>query len=203
MQVLWQGGGRWGLMSFLVSGNLFIQWICTGLVWGRPVPATAPAQTSPFDLRTFSSFLLAIDQVTHVRKRAVNYNQGIFQLLSECMSGKVISGALLIPQWWNVTDPVTQAGLDLHEYNRDQTEILRLQCQRPAGLYYLFFPADENEVLGEMSGLIWILSGVVLPSETLTGSQCLSSWQCQLEKQGMSGLGTTFLASLSHLCYLI
>ena len=59
-----------------------------------------------------------------------------------------------------------------------------------------------SPVGNEWFGLIWILSGAVLPSETLTGSQCLSSWQSQLEKQGMSGLEKTFLASLSHSCYL-
>lgn len=49
---------------------------------------------------------------------------------------------------------MVQAGLDLHEYNRDQIEARRLQCQGPAGMYYIFFPADENEVLGEMSGFV-------------------------------------------------
>lgn len=33
-------------------------------------------------------------------------------------------------------------------------EIFRLQCQKPAGMYYIFFPDDENEVLEEMSGLV-------------------------------------------------
>lgn len=121
---------------------------------GKTCSSYCTSTDLPFDLRTSSSFLLAIGQVTRVRERAVNYNQGIFHLLSEYMSGKVISGALLIPQRWNVTDSVAQASLDLHEYNRDQTEILRLQCQRPAGLYYIFFPADENDVLGEMNGLV-------------------------------------------------
>lgn len=51
---------------------------------------------------------------------------------------------------------MAQAGLDLHEYDRDQTGRLRLQCQRPAELDYTFLPGDGNEVLGgnELFGLI-------------------------------------------------
>lgn len=68
----------------------------------------------------------------------------------------MISGALLILQWLNVTDSVAQTGLDFHEYNRDQTVILRLQHQRPAELDYIFLLGDGNEVLGgnELFGLI-------------------------------------------------
>lgn len=52
--------------------------------------------------------------------------------------------------------------------SRDQTGILRLSCQRPAELDYIFLPGDGNGVQGgnELFCLIWILSEVVLPSET-------------------------------------
>lgn len=44
---------------------------------------------------------------------------------------------------------MAQTGLDLREYNRDQTGILRLQCPRPAELDYIFLLGDGNEVMGE------------------------------------------------------
>lgn len=38
------------------------------------------------------------------KENVSGFNQGIFHLLPVCTSGKVVSGALLILQWWNVTD---------------------------------------------------------------------------------------------------
>lgn len=56
IQVLWWGGGRWGLMSCsTISDNFFILWNCTGLVWERPAPSTVPAEASPLTSRLLSS----------------------------------------------------------------------------------------------------------------------------------------------------
>lgn len=83
-------------MSFLVSvTSPSSEFYCSSM--GKTCSSYCTNIELPFDLRTFPSFLLAIGRVIYIRERAINYNQGILHLLSECMPGKVISRVLLIP----------------------------------------------------------------------------------------------------------
>lgn len=122
------------------------------------------------------------------------------------MARKEISRILLILKWWNVTISVVLAKLDIHEYNRDQIETLRLQCQGPAGMCCIFFPTDENEVVREMNCLVsseFFLEQCCLQKH-LSSSLCLSSCQSQLERQGNGWAGNNISglsqpSVLSHL----